>query len=158
MSELVKRYDCTDGGKQFCQGCYTMTECAHGDYVAWEDFARLEQECERLRSANEECERDNDALNAASLMLGRDLAAALKQVEGLRKRAQTAEREAAKALKTLKGLDKVARVVSDNSDQVCGELNTAHQLLAKCQEHLHPHRDAVLWGAVVEALRCAPTK
>lgn len=38
------------------------------------------------------------------------------------------------------------------------ECDTAMQLLAQCQERLHPHRDAVLWGAVVEALRCAPTK
>lgn len=38
------------------------------------------------------------------------------------------------------------------------ERDAALKLLAQCQEHLHPHRDAVLWGAVVEALRCAPTK
>lgn len=46
-----------------------------------------------------------------------------EQVEALRKRARTAEREAAKALRTLKGLEKVARVVDANSDQVCGENN-----------------------------------
>jgi hypothetical protein len=42
--------------------------------------------------------------------------------------------------------------------RVIAERDTALQLLAQCQEHLHPHRDAVLWGQVVEALRCAPTK
>lgn len=47
--------------------------------------------------------------------------------ETLRKRAKTAEREAESALKTYKGLEKVARVVSDNSDQVCGELNVTRQ-------------------------------
>ena len=49
MSEKVKRYDCSSGGARFCQGCYTMEECEHGDYVQHEDYARLEQECERLR-------------------------------------------------------------------------------------------------------------
>lgn len=36
------------------------------------------------------------------------------------------------------------------------ERDTALQLLAQCQEHLHPHRDAVLWGQVVETLRGKP--
>lgn len=49
------------------------------------------------------------------------------EVAGLRKRAKTAEREAGSALRTYKGLEKVARVVSDNSDQVCGELNVLRQ-------------------------------
>ena len=51
----------------------------------------------------------------------------LGEVAGLRKRAKTAEREAGSALRTYKGLEKVARVVSDNSDQVCGELNVLRQ-------------------------------
>ena len=50
MSETVKRYDCSSGGAKFCQGCYTMEECEHGDYVQHEDYARLEQECERLHA------------------------------------------------------------------------------------------------------------
>ena len=49
------------------------------------------------------------------------------EIETLRKRAKTAEREAGSALKTYKGLEKVARVVSDNSDQVCGDLNVMRQ-------------------------------
>lgn len=49
MSEKVKRYDCSSGGAKFCQGCYTMEECEHGDYVQHEDYARLEQECDRLK-------------------------------------------------------------------------------------------------------------
>lgn len=57
------------------------------------DYARLEQEC--------------DAVKAASLMLGRDLAATLK-------------------------------------------------LLARCQENLHPHRDAALWSDVCAALGPKP--
>ena len=47
--------------------------------------------------------------------------------EALRKRAKIAEREAMSALRTYKGLEKVARVVSDNSDRVCGELNVTRQ-------------------------------
>ena len=37
----VKRYDCTDGGAQFCQGCYTMTEREYGDWVPFEDYDAL---------------------------------------------------------------------------------------------------------------------
>jgi hypothetical protein len=39
--QQVKRYDCGNGGAQFCQGCYTMEENALGDYVRYEDFERL---------------------------------------------------------------------------------------------------------------------
>jgi hypothetical protein len=46
----VKTYDCTSGGAQWCQGCYTMTEqepCAGfprgtGDWVRIEDYEKLE--------------------------------------------------------------------------------------------------------------------
>jgi hypothetical protein len=44
----VQRYDCTSGGSRFCQGCYTMSESTHGDYVSAEDYARL---ISRLRDA-----------------------------------------------------------------------------------------------------------
>lgn len=37
----VKRYDCTSGGAQFCQGCYTMTQDELGDYVTFEDYNTL---------------------------------------------------------------------------------------------------------------------
>jgi len=38
----VKRYDCTSGGAQFCQGCYTMErDDEYGDYVLFEDYDRL---------------------------------------------------------------------------------------------------------------------
>lgn len=46
-----------------------------------------------------------------------------QEVDALRKRARTAEREAEQALRTLKGLEKVAKVVDANSDAVCGENN-----------------------------------
>lgn len=40
----VKRYDCTNGGAQYCQGCYQMTETPFGDYVRSEDYDALLQE------------------------------------------------------------------------------------------------------------------
>jgi len=41
----VKRYDCTNGGAQFCDGCYTMTQDDdYGDWVKYEDYARLERD------------------------------------------------------------------------------------------------------------------
>lgn len=57
----VKRYDCTNGGAQFCQGCYRMDEDEQGDYVRWEDYERLlakvatlEKTVERYADAMEE--------------------------------------------------------------------------------------------------------
>jgi hypothetical protein len=38
---MVKRYDCTAGGAQFCQGCYTMEEESDrvdGNWVRAEDY------------------------------------------------------------------------------------------------------------------------
>ncbi len=51
MSKEVKRYDCTDGGARFCQGCYTMSECEFGEYVSWDDYEALLAERDRLREA-----------------------------------------------------------------------------------------------------------
>ncbi len=51
MSKEVKRYDCTDGGARFCQGCYTMSECEFGEYVSWDDYDALLAERDRLREA-----------------------------------------------------------------------------------------------------------
>lgn len=72
--------------------------------------------------------------DGSGLLAGYDLETTQAIIDGLRaenetlrKRAKTAEREAESALKTYKGLEKVARVVSDNSDQVCGELNVTRQ-------------------------------
>lgn len=41
---MVKRYDCTNGGAIWCQGCYTMKrDDEYGDWVAYEDYAALEE-------------------------------------------------------------------------------------------------------------------
>lgn len=37
-------------------------------------------------------------------------------------------------------------------DQLHAELNRANELLARCQEELHPHANAVLWGDVCDHL------
>jgi len=59
----VKRYDCTDGGVQFCHGCYTMTQDdAYGDWVKYEDYAELERE---LAEARKEIERMRPVVEAA---------------------------------------------------------------------------------------------
>ena len=53
MSKEVKRYDCTDGGARFCQGCYTMSECEFGEYVSWDDYDALLAERDALRNDND---------------------------------------------------------------------------------------------------------
>lgn len=54
MTEPVKRYVTT---------CDCMSEAAWGDYVRHEDYARLEQECERLRNALEKIAAIEDRYN-----------------------------------------------------------------------------------------------
>ena len=54
MSKEVKRYDCTDGGARFCQGCYTMSECEFGEYVSWDDYEALLEENQQLRQLTSE--------------------------------------------------------------------------------------------------------
>lgn len=50
MRKEVKRYDCTDGGARFCQGCYTMSECEFGEYVSWDDYESLLAERDALKA------------------------------------------------------------------------------------------------------------
>ena len=47
----AKRYDCTNGGAQFCQGCYTMTENAHGDWVLFEDYEKMKIRVKAFKDA-----------------------------------------------------------------------------------------------------------
>ena len=48
----VKRFDCTSGGAQFCQGCYTMTQDdEYGDYVLYEDYEALRARVADLEAA-----------------------------------------------------------------------------------------------------------
>jgi hypothetical protein len=63
------------------------------------------------------------------------------EVEAATKRARKAEADAHQAIKTLKGLERVAGVVSDNSDQVCGENNKLRTQLDQANALLVPVRD-----------------
>jgi hypothetical protein len=50
MSE-VKRYDCTDGGAAWCQGCYTMTENeGYGDWVKFDAYDALRAQLDEARA------------------------------------------------------------------------------------------------------------
>lgn len=64
MSKEVKRYDCTDGGARFCQGCYTMSECEFGEYVSWDDYESLLAERDALIASSAKWKRDSELLDA----------------------------------------------------------------------------------------------
>lgn len=51
--EVVKRYDCTSGGNQWCQGCYQMEVDEYGDYVRFEDYERLAAERDQYKQMAE---------------------------------------------------------------------------------------------------------
>jgi hypothetical protein len=55
----LTRYECTSGGAQYCQGCYTMTPDQYGDFVTFEDYAALLARCQAAENAihdhNEAC-------------------------------------------------------------------------------------------------------
>lgn len=55
--KAVERFDCTNGGAQYCQGCYTMAPDSEGEYVRHEDYAKLEQQRAALVEA---CQRAFD--------------------------------------------------------------------------------------------------
>lgn len=48
MSE-VKRYDCGNGNKPFCNGCYQMEETPYGDWISVDDFDKSQAEVEKLK-------------------------------------------------------------------------------------------------------------
>lgn len=57
------------------------------------------------------------------------------ECDRLHRRARTVERELSKTLKILRGLEKLAKVVSDNSDQVCGENNQLRTEVEKLKKY-----------------------
>lgn len=87
---------------------------------AWRLIRGYREKIEALRL-------QNAMFVTAAANIDREREALHAEAEALRKRACTAEHEAAQALRTLKGLEKVARVVDANSDQVCGENNLLRQ-------------------------------
>lgn len=62
------------------------------------------------------------------------------------KRARTAERESMKYMKQYSELEKVAKVVSEDSDRVCAQLNLAMQAHAKLLGLLREARTAMATG------------
>lgn len=45
---VARCYDCSNGGAEFCHGCYTMErDDEYGDYVTYEDYATLQAKLER---------------------------------------------------------------------------------------------------------------
>ena len=53
--KIVKRFNCTSGGAQFCQGCYTMErDDEYGDYVRFEDYERLTAERDQYKKKSDE--------------------------------------------------------------------------------------------------------
>lgn len=52
MSEC-KRYDCTNNGYAYCQGCETMEEDSEGMYVKHDDYAKQAATIERLTAEGE---------------------------------------------------------------------------------------------------------
>lgn len=86
--DTVKRYDCTDGGSKFCQGCYTMTECEYGDYVAWEDFDAMRQRGEKAEQALHEIRHAN--MNGP---VSENNAGCIKRIEQIAERALAGVKE-----------------------------------------------------------------
>lgn len=130
------------------------------------DYEALQAEFEALRAENahlrQAMQRKVTALCAASMKsratdaeLEQYLAVGIAQLEAerdalqaecekLRKRARVTEHDCSKALRTLEGLERVAKVVSDNSDAVCEENNL---LRSECEKL---RKDA---GGLVESLK-----
>lgn len=113
--------------------CQNHANC--GDYCETEREREMVL-CEDCLDSFDQRQRDQAELKT---LRGKvvDLQSRLDAAE---KRARKAEADSRRILKAHKGLERVARVVSDNSDQVCGENNLLRQQLAE--------RDAKLAEAV----------
>lgn len=88
----VARFDCSDGGAAFCQGCYTMArDDEYGEYVRYEDYVLLQQELARYESARVTLlqmivDRNKQIENQRELIEGREkqLSERLRQIEELK--------------------------------------------------------------------------
>lgn len=106
---MIQRYDCTNGGTQWCQGCYTMTPDNNGNYVRFDDHEaelaalRAELEAEKVRAEYawrnakvidaerqrqyeelKKVEAERDALKAEQTEWRRKMSAALYEAEPAR--------------------------------------------------------------------------
>ena len=125
MTETVKRY-----GIHFAVE-HMMKEDPAGDYVLASDYARLEQECERLR---------------VKLMTIASAEPARHNIEWAKAMAAEGNNEVyAKWLEAFK-----------ERNTALNQATCLRDLLTRCQEHLDPHRDAALWSDVCAALGPKP--
>lgn len=86
--KAVERFNCTNGGAQFCNGCYTMTPDSDGEYVRHEDYAKLEQQraalVEALTRLHEACDdSDGACYGTLSTSFVRDICADALRAAGV---------------------------------------------------------------------------
>lgn len=82
-------------------------------------------------AGDEDCHAFLTTPPMSALEITEHLEALQAECEKLRSRARAAEREYSKVARTLKGLERVSKVVSDHSDEVCAENN---QLRVECKK------------------------
>lgn len=107
----VARFDCTSGGANWCNGCYTMERHDDGDYVLHDDYAALLQQ---LAERDAEVEFVRSALrNRGEYIEGQPpLPLALAAYDHMRIRAEAAERAREEACGLLRDVIAWRRTVS----------------------------------------------
>lgn len=126
-----------------------MHEDEHGDWVRLESYEAIKLQRDALLA-----QHGRDSAELRSLCAARDQYRDLSIKYGGKLSEVLKEKDA--ALNQAEKLEAgIPRLVESNYRNRQA-LNTAIQLLAKCQEHLDPHRDAVLWGEVYDALKVKP--
>lgn len=142
------------------------------------DYERLQAECDHYKSATVEITARHFTerwVNAASdkeleqylsdgiaqleFEYRKQIEALLAECEKLRRRARAAEREYSKVARTLKGLERVSKVVSDHSDEVCTENNQLRveckklrKLVSECSDYLsHNEHTCISHGSVLHS-------
>ncbi len=125
--------------------CQNHANC--GEYC----YTQREREmvlCEDCLDSFEQRQRDYKELEVLRTRCA-DLQSRLDAAE---KRARKAEADSHRILKTYKGLERVAGVVSDHSDEVCGENNELRQRIAALEaenERLRANPAPELWQKAV---------
>lgn len=144
MSEPVKRYDCTNGGASFCQGCYTMSESDLGDYVEFADYDAMAQRCREL-------EADAEQVGAVALNKNAECIALRADVADLKARLLEAERGAEELVRVraenrelrqdatrIAWLADQARMIYGHKDQASYQLSELPELIQSSREACRP--------------------
>lgn len=66
----VKRYDCTNGGAQYCQGCYQMSETPLGDYVRADDYDALAASIPKWIRCEDALPNEGQCVNTSGYLFG----------------------------------------------------------------------------------------